>query len=151
MFFEKKLDSFRSYQPVEADLLVCMPAHGARIRVRFDETDRTLPAYIILQQQPKIQNSRSPKFWFLAKNQGWGAWIFGFLVFGELGGPGTWLGQLLQASWPRSTKNQKSNLPNLNFCQKSYSLGVQMFGFLSKIYVLVNELLDFWALVTWPC
>ena len=43
----KKKDSFRSYQLVEADLLVCMPALGDRIKVGFDEIDKTLRTYII--------------------------------------------------------------------------------------------------------
>ena len=45
--YKNKLDSFRSYQLVEADLLVCMPAPGDRIKVGFDEMDKTLCAYIV--------------------------------------------------------------------------------------------------------
>ena len=52
--YEKKLGSFRSYQLVEADLLVYMPARGDRMKVRFDEIDKTLRAYIIFQQHPQI-------------------------------------------------------------------------------------------------
>ena len=32
---------------------MCMPARGDRIKVRFDEIDNTLRAYIIFQQHPK--------------------------------------------------------------------------------------------------
>ena len=39
---KNKLDSFRSYQLVEADLLVCMPARGDRIKVGFAEIDKDL-------------------------------------------------------------------------------------------------------------
>ena len=46
-FLLKKIDSFRSYQLVEADLLVCMPAPGDRIKAGFDEIDKTLCAEII--------------------------------------------------------------------------------------------------------
>ena len=42
--YERTLDSFLSYQLVEADLLVCMPALGDRIKVGFDEIDKTLCA-----------------------------------------------------------------------------------------------------------
>ena len=45
--YKNKLDSFRSYQLVDADLLVCMPAPGDRVKVGFDEFDKTLCAYII--------------------------------------------------------------------------------------------------------
>ena len=48
--YAKKLDSFRSYQLVETDLLVCMPAFGDRIKVRFDEA---LCAYVVLQHHQK--------------------------------------------------------------------------------------------------
>ena len=41
-----KLHSFLSYELVEADLLKCMPALGDRIKVGFDEIDKTLRAYI---------------------------------------------------------------------------------------------------------
>ena len=50
---DKWLHSFLSYQLVEADLLVCMPALGDRIKVGFDEIDKTLRAYIIFQQHPR--------------------------------------------------------------------------------------------------
>ena len=46
-FLCKQLDSITSYQLVNADLLVCMPALGDRIKVRFDEIDKTLRAYVI--------------------------------------------------------------------------------------------------------
>ena len=58
---KNKLDSFRSYRLVEADLLVCMPARGDRIKVRFDEIDKTLRSYIIFQQHPKIPKSKNVK------------------------------------------------------------------------------------------
>ena len=45
--YENKLDSFLSYLLVEADLLLCMPALGDRMKVAFDEIDKTLRAYII--------------------------------------------------------------------------------------------------------
>ena len=44
---KNELDSFRSYQVVEAFFLVCMPAPGDRIKVGFDELDKTLCAQII--------------------------------------------------------------------------------------------------------
>ena len=44
---KKELDSFRSYQPFDADLLVCMPAPGDHIKVGLDEIDNTLCAYTI--------------------------------------------------------------------------------------------------------
>ena len=53
MFLQKQFDSFLSYQLVEADLLVCMPALGDRIKVRFDEINKTLRAYIIFKQHQK--------------------------------------------------------------------------------------------------
>ena len=53
VLIHKQIDSFLSYQLVEADLLKCMPALGDRIQVRFDEIDKTLRAYIIFQQHPK--------------------------------------------------------------------------------------------------
>ena len=60
---KKKLDSFLSYQLVEADLLVCMSARGDRIKMRFNESDKTLRAYIDFQQHPKIQKLiKSNKF-----------------------------------------------------------------------------------------
>ena len=45
--YQNKLDSFRSYQLVEADFLVCMPGPGDRIKMEFDEIYRTLCAYIV--------------------------------------------------------------------------------------------------------
>ena len=45
--YRNKLDSFRSYQLVEADLLVYMPAPGDRIKMRFDEIYKTLCAYVV--------------------------------------------------------------------------------------------------------
>ena len=41
-----KKKSFRSYLLVEADLLACMPAPGDRIKLGFDEIDKTLCAEI---------------------------------------------------------------------------------------------------------
>ena len=41
MFLEKQLNSFLSYQLVKADLMVCMPALGDRIKVEIDEIDKT--------------------------------------------------------------------------------------------------------------
>ena len=60
-FLIKEIDSFRSNQLVEPDLLVCMPARGDRIKVRIDEIDKTLCAYIIFQQYQKIPNPTSNK------------------------------------------------------------------------------------------
>ena len=48
----KTINWFLSYELVEADLLVCMPALGDRIKVRFDEINKTLRAYIIVEQHP---------------------------------------------------------------------------------------------------
>ena len=56
---KNKLDSFRSYQLVEADRLVCMPAPGDRTKVGFDEIDKTLHAYMISQQHSKKQKSQN--------------------------------------------------------------------------------------------
>ena len=39
---DTQLNSFLSYQLVEADLLKCMPALGDRIIVRFHEIEKTL-------------------------------------------------------------------------------------------------------------
>ena len=44
---QRKLDSFQSYQLVEADLFVCMPAPGDRIKVGFHEIDTILCAEIL--------------------------------------------------------------------------------------------------------
>ena len=35
-----------------------MPARGDRMKVRFDEIDKTLRAYITFQQHPKIKQSQ---------------------------------------------------------------------------------------------
>ena len=40
-FLIGNIDSFFSYQLVEADLFVGMPALGDRMKVRFDEIDKT--------------------------------------------------------------------------------------------------------------
>ena len=40
--YTNKFDSFLSFQLVEADLLVCIPAPGDRMKVGFDEIDKTL-------------------------------------------------------------------------------------------------------------
>ena len=62
MFLYKKLDSFLSYQLVEADLLKCKPALGDRIKVRFYENEKTLCAYIISQQhQTNLKSLYNPK------------------------------------------------------------------------------------------
>ena len=69
-FLQKKLDSFLSYQLVEADLLVCMPALGDRIKVGFDEIDKSLAClYNILTSEKSknriktvISKTNSPKF-----------------------------------------------------------------------------------------
>ena len=64
------MDSFFSYQLVEADLLVCMPAPGDRIKVRFDEIYKSLAClYNILTSEKSknliksiISKTNSPKF-----------------------------------------------------------------------------------------
>ena len=43
--YNEKLDSFLPYQLVEADLLVCIPALGDRIKVGFYGIDNTLGAF----------------------------------------------------------------------------------------------------------
>ena len=44
---------FVSYQLVKADLLVCMPALGGRIKVEFDEFDKASRVYMLFQHQPR--------------------------------------------------------------------------------------------------
>ena len=53
--YKNKLDSFRSYQLVEADLLVCMLALGDSIKVEFDEIGKTF-LYNIVTASQKSKN-----------------------------------------------------------------------------------------------
>ena len=59
-----KIYSFLSYQLVEADFLECMPTLGDRIKVCFDDIDKTLRVYLIqilikavIANKTKSQNS----------------------------------------------------------------------------------------------
>ena len=61
-WYKNKLDSFRSYQLVEADLLVCMPAPGDRIKSRFDDIYKTVCAYIIFQHQKHSKSHKIKNF-----------------------------------------------------------------------------------------
>ena len=54
--YKKKLESFRSYQLVEADLLVCMPAPGDRIKVRFEEIYKSLACLYNMLTSEKSKN-----------------------------------------------------------------------------------------------
>ena len=54
-----KKESFLSYQLVEADLLVCMPALGDRIKGGFHEFDKTLhPIPTTSKKSQKMQHFR---------------------------------------------------------------------------------------------